>query len=319
MDDRLTTAFLVVVGVPASLVGYIFLVELILRWLPQRRVPRIRPLLWIAPALAFLAMFLVYPTLDTVRRSFMDRLSESYVGFRNYEYIITDSGVRGAIVNNVLWLIFLTLGAVGIGLVVAVLVDRVRYEAFAKTIIFLPMAISFVAAGVIWNFMYDFRPESGTLNAIATALGSDPIGWKSESPLNTFALIMVGVWMQVGFAMVILSAGLKSISNDLLEAARVDGATEWQTFRKITFPLLLPTIAVISTAVIIIALKAFDIVYVMTNGNFNTEVIANRMYKELFNFGHFGRASAIAVVLFLTIVPIMIFNIRRFREQEAIR
>jgi alpha-glucoside transport system permease protein len=319
MDDRWFTAFLVVVGVPVTLVGYIFLVELALRVLPQRRVARIRPLLWVAPALAFLAVFLVYPTLDTVRRSFMDRFSESYVGLKNYEYIVTDSGVRGAIINNALWLVFLTLGAVGIGLLVAVLVDRVRYEAFTKTIIFLPMAISFVAAGVIWRFMYDYRPESGTLNAIATGLGLDPIGWLSEFPLNTFALIMVGVWMQAGFAMVILSAGLKSISGDLLEAARVDGATELQIFRKVTFPLLLPTIAVVSTAVIIIALKAFDIVYVMTNGNFDTEVLANRMYKELFNIGHFGQASAIAVLLFLAIIPVMIFNIKRFREQEAIR
>lgn len=319
MDDQLTTAFLVVVGVPATLVGYVFLVELVLRWLPQRRVPRIRPLLWIAPALAFLAIFLVYPTLDTLRRSFMDRFSESYVGWRNYEYIATDPMVRDAIINNVLWLVFLTLGAVAIGLLVAVLVDRVRYEAFAKTIVFLPMAISFVAAGVIWRFMYDFRPESGTLNAVAAGIGVDPIAWLSEFPLNTFALILVGVWMQVGFAMVILSAGLKSISSDLVEAARVDGANELQIFRKITFPLLLPTIAVISTAVIIIALKAFDIVYVMTNGNFHTEVLANRMYKELFSIGHFGQASAIAVVLFLAIVPVMIFNIRRFREQEAIR
>ncbi|HLV58428.1 MAG TPA: sugar ABC transporter permease [Natronosporangium sp.] len=319
MDDRLTTAFFVVVGVPASLVGYIFLVELVLRLVPQRRVPRIRPLLWIAPALAFLAVFLIYPTLDTIRRSFMDRLSENYVGWSNYEYMWTDHAVRGAIVNNLLWLVFLTLGAVGIGLLVAVLVDRVRYEPVVKTVIFLPMAISFVAAGVIWRFMYDFRPESGTLNAIITGFGADPVAFFSEWPLNTFALIVVGVWMQVGFAMVILSAGLKSISNDLLEAARVDGATEWQIFRKVTFPLLLPTIAVISTAVIIIALKAFDIVYVMTNGNFNSEVLANRMYKEMFTFRHFGRASAIAVVLFLAIVPIMIFNIRRFREQEAIR
>jgi alpha-glucoside transport system permease protein len=320
MDDRLITAFVVVVGVPATLVGYIFLIEAILRAMPQRNVPRIRPFLWIAPALAFLGVFLVYPTLDTVRRSFMDRISENYVGFANYEYLVTNSDVRSAIFNNLLWLVFLTLGAVGLGLLVAVLVDRVKYEAFAKMIIFLPMAISFVAAGVIWRFMYDFRPESGTLNAIASALGKDePIGWLSTYPLNNFALITVGVWMQVGFAMVILSAGLKAISTELLEAARVDGATEFQTFRKVTFPLLLPTIAVISTAVIIIALKAFDIVYVMTNGNFDTEVLANRMYKELFNIGHFGQASAIAVVLFLAIVPVMIFNIRRFREQEAIR
>jgi alpha-glucoside transport system permease protein len=320
MDDRLITALIVVVGVPAALVGYILLIETILRWMPQRNVPRLRPYLWIAPALLFLGVFLVYPTLDTIRRSFMDRRSETYIGLANYEYLATNPDVRGAIVNNILWLIFLTLGAVCLGLLIAVLVDRVKYEAFAKTIIFLPMAISFVAAGVIWRFMYDFRPQSGTLNAIVTSLGKEePIGWLSTYPLNNFALITVGVWMQVGFAMVILSAGLKSISNDLLEAARMDGATEFQIFRKVTFPLLLPTIAVISTAVIIIALKAFDIVYVMTNGNFNTEVLANRMYKELFNIGHFGQASAIAVVLFLAIVPVMIFNIRRFREQEAIR
>jgi alpha-glucoside transport system permease protein len=320
MDDRLVTALLVVIGVPASLVGYIFLIELVLRALPQRHVPRIRPYLWIAPALAFLGVFLIYPTIDTIRRSFLDRFGENFVGLDNYVYLVTDPDVRGAIINNTLWLVFLTLGAVAMGLLVAVLVDRVRYEAFAKSIIFLPMAISFVAAGIIWGFMYDFRPQVGTLNAIATRIGFDePITWLSTFPLNTFALIGVGVWMQVGFAMVILSAGLKAISNELLEAARVDGATELQIFRKVTFPLLLPTIAVISTAVIIIALKAFDIVYVMTNGNFNTEVLANRMYKELFNVNHFGRASAIAVVLFIAIVPIMIFNIKRFREQEAIR
>lgn len=320
MDDRLITALAVVVGVPAALVGYILLIEMILRWLPQKRVPRLRPFLWIAPALLFLGVFLVYPTIDTIRRSFLDRAQENFVGLANYEYMVTTPGVLSAIFNNLLWLVFLSLGAVGIGLLVAVLVDRVKYEAFAKTIIFLPMAISFVAAGVIWRFMYDFRPETGTLNAIATALGRDePIPWLSTWPLNNFALIAVGVWMQVGFAMVILSAGLKSISNELLEAARMDGATEFQTFRKIVFPLLLPTIAVISTAVIIIALKAFDIVYVMTSGNFNTDVLANRMYTELFQIGHFGQASAIAVVLFLAIVPVMIFNIRRFREQEAIR
>jgi alpha-glucoside transport system permease protein len=319
MDDRLVTALVVVVGVPATLIGYIFLVEFLLRFLPQRRVPRIRPYLWIAPALAFLAVFLVYPTIDTIRRSFLDRAGESFVGLDNYQYLVTNPDVRGSLINNALWLVFLTFGAVAIGLLVAVLVDRVKYEALAKSIIFLPMAISFVAAGVIWGFMYDFRPQVGTLNAIATGLGADPVTWLSTFPLNTFALITVGVWLQVGFAMVILSAGLKAISNELLEAARVDGASELQIFRKITFPLLLPTIAVISTAVIIIALKAFDIVYVMTNGNFNTEVLANRMYKELFNVNHFGRASAIAVALFIAIVPIMIFNIKRFREQEAIR
>lgn len=319
MNNSLLTSGLVVIGVPAAVVGYILLIEFILRFLPGRIVPRIRPYLWIAPALAFLAVFLVYPTIDTIRRSFMDRYSEKFVGLANYEYVFGTKDVIGALVNNVLWLVFLTLGAVGLGLLIAVLVDRVKYEPVVKTIIFLPMAISFVAAGVIWRFMYDFRPEVGTLNAIAGVFDAGPIGWLSQSPLNTFALIAVAVWMQVGFAMVVISAGLKGIDSELLEAARVDGANEFQIFRKVIFPLLLPTIAVISTTMVIIALKAFDIVYVMTNGNFNSEVLANRMYKELFNIGHFGHASAIAVVLFIAIVPMMIFNIRRFREQEAIR
>ena len=319
MNNPLLTSGLVIIGVPAAVVGYILLIEFILRFLPSRIVPRVRPYLWITPALAFLAVFLVYPTIDTIRRSFMDRYSEKFVGLANYEYLFGSKDVITALVNNLLWLVFLTVGAVGFGLLIAVLVDRVKYEPVVKTVVFLPMAISFVAAGVIWRFMYDFRPEVGTLNAVAGAFNAGPIAWLSESPLNTFALIAVAVWMQVGFAMVIISAGLKGIDAELLEAARVDGATEFQIFRKVIFPLLLPTIAVISTTMVIIALKAFDIVYVMTNGNFHSEVLANRMYKELFNVGHFGRASAIAVVLFIAIVPMMIFNIRRFREQEALR
>jgi alpha-glucoside transport system permease protein len=319
MDDRILTAVIVVFGVPAALVGYILLVEAALRPFGTRMGQRIRPWLWLLPALALLIVFLVYPTLDTVRRSFMDRFSDDFVGFANYIYFFTDPGTLLSLRNNVLWLVFLTLGSVGLGLLLAVLVDRVRYETLVKSVIFLPMAISFVAAGVIWRFMYDFRPESGTLNAIVTATGADPVAWLSTQPWNNFFLIIVAIWMQTGFAMVILSAGLKSISTELLEAARVDGANEWQVFRKIIFPLLLPTIAVISTTVIIIALKAFDIVYVMTNGAFGTEVMANRMYKELFNFSQFGRASAVAVILFLAIIPVMLFNIKRFREQEAIR
>jgi alpha-glucoside transport system permease protein len=319
MDERLFTAVVVVVGVPAALAGYILLVETLLRGVGTRAASRVRPWLWLLPALAFLTVFLVYPTFDTIRRSFMDRFSEEFVGFANYEYFFNDAGTLGSLRNNLLWLVFLTLGSVGLGLVMAILADRVRYESIAKAAIFVPLAISFVAAGVIWRFMYDYRPETGALNAVVTAAGGDPFPWLSEFPINNFSLIVVGIWMQTGLAMVILSAGLKSINAELLEAARVDGANEWQVFRRIIFPLLLPTIAVISTTIIIFALKAFDIVYVMTNGNFDTDVMANRMYKELFNFSQFGRASAIAVILFAAIVPVMLFNIRRFREQEAIR
>ena len=217
----------------------------------------------------------------------------------------------------------LTLFATGFGMLVAVLVDRVRYESVAKSTIFLPLAISFVGAGIIWKFVYDYQPpgqpQTGVLNAALTAVGGQPVTFLQDAPLNTIWLIVVAAWVWTGFCMVILSAALKGISAELLEAARVDGASEWQVFRGITFPLLLPTMAVVSTTMIITALKAFDIVYVMTGGNFDTDVIALRMYKELFNFGQPGRASAVAVILLALIIPVMFINIRRFREQEAHR
>jgi len=181
------------------------------------------------------------------------------------------------------------------------------------------MAISFVAASVIWRLVYNFNPDVGILNAGLVAVGGDAIPWLTTTGLTTFALIVVGAWMQTGFAMVILSAGLKGISTELLEAARVDGANELQVFRGIMLPLLMPTIAVVATTIVIYALKTFDVVYTMTSGNFDTNVLANVMFQELFNNGQQGRAAAIAVILFAAIVPVMILNIRRFREQEALR
>jgi alpha-glucoside transport system permease protein len=187
----------------------------------------------------------------------------------------------------------------------------------------VPLAISFVAAGIIWQFMYQYqdpsRPQTGTINALIGIVGLGPHRWTQEQPINNFALIFIGVWMWTGFAMVILSAGLKGISTELLEAARVDGANELQVFRGIMLPLLMPTIAVVATTIVIYALKTFDVVYTMTSGNFDTNVLANVMFQELFNNGQQGRAAAIAVTLFAAIVPVMILNIRRFREQEALR
>jgi len=219
--------------------------------------------------------------------------------------------------------VLFTAITVGFGLLLAVLTDRVRYESVAKSVIFLPMAISFVAAGVIWKFMYDFRPpglpQTGTVNAALGALvpGFTPRPWLIEAPQNNLALIVAAAWAWTGFAMVVLSAGLKGISDDVLEAARVDGASEWQVFWRVMLPMLAPTIAVVATTMVITALKVFEIVYVMTNGNFDTDVLAFRMYKEMFSVRHFGRASAIAVVLLAAIVPVMLFNLRRFRQQEA--
>jgi alpha-glucoside transport system permease protein len=325
MDPRLGTALAVVIGVPAVLVGYIYLTEIALRFVSERNKARFRPWLWLLPALLFLGLFLVVPTILTILRSFQGAVAGAWVGLDNYFWFFGTPDALVALRNNLLWVVFLTLFTVGGGLIIAVLVDRVRYEQVAKSIIFVPLAISMTAAGVIWRFMFDYQSkgtaQTGTLNGILGAFGLGPISFLQVDTLalNTILLIIVMAWMWTGFAMVILSAALKGISSELLEAARVDGATEWRVFRHIVFPLLLPTVAVVSTTIVITALKAFDIVYVMTGGNFGTDVIANRMIKEMFTFGNFGHGSALAVILLLAIIPVMGLNISRFRAQEAIR
>ncbi|HEY6058819.1 MAG TPA: sugar ABC transporter permease, partial [Candidatus Limnocylindrales bacterium] len=229
MDERLVTAIVVVVGVPATVLGYILLTELLLRPLSPRVQPRLRPWLWLLPALLFLFVFLVYPTINTVVLSFQDKFSKNFVGLKNFEYFFTTGDTLTALRNNAIWLVLLTLFAVGGGLLTAVLFDRVRYESIAKSIIFLPLAISFVGASVIWQFMYAYRtpgePQTGTVNAVITLVpGFDPIAFLQDAPWNTVLLIVVAAWIWTGFCMVILSAALKGISAELLEAARVDGA-----------------------------------------------------------------------------------------------
>jgi len=280
--------------------------------------------LYIIPTLLILAFFLVYPAVNTLFLSFLDRKSELFVGLSNYIFAFTSKKMLYAFRNNLIWLIVFTAFTVSLGLILAVLLDRVRYESVAKSIIFLPMAISFVGAGVIWKFVYAYRPagspQIGILNAVlGKTLNLEPVGWLINKTVNNFALIFAGVWIWVGFCMVILSASYKGIPKELLEAARVDGANELQVFWRIILPVMKPTIAVVTTTMIINVLKVFDIVYVMTNGEFGTEVIANRMFKEMFHFRNFGHASAIAVILLVAIIPVMIVNIRRFREQEALR
>jgi alpha-glucoside transport system permease protein len=323
LASRLLMALVVVIGIPAATVAYVWVVEKVVGLLPFKARPRVRPWLWAGPALCLLTFYLIYPTINTAYLSLLNANSTAFVGLENYVYFFTSEATLIALRNNALWIIFFTLLTVTLGLLIAILFDRVSYESAAKALIFLPMALSFVAAGVIWKLMYDYqppaRPQTGTLNAIVVALGGDPVAWLVNRSTNNPALIWVGVWMWTGFAMVILSAGLKGIPTEIIEAARVDGANEWQILRRVTIPMLSSTVAVVATTMVIWALKVFDIVYVMTNGNFDTEVIANRMYKEMFNIRHFGHASAIAMVLLAAIVPVMLVNIRRFREQEAIR
>lgn len=323
--NRLLIAVIVIVGVPLATVAYVAAIEWLLARMSDRPRKRLRPWLWLAPAGLLLMFYLVYPALNTVYLSFLSARSTEFVGLDNYVFAFTNPNMLTAFRNNIFWLVFFTLCTVSFGLIIAVLADRVSYESAVKSLIFLPMAISAVAAGVIWKLMYEFepagRPQTGTVNAVLVAVLPDfqPQAWLVNPNTNNAALIIIGIWMWTGFCMVILSAGLKGIPVELNEAARVDGANEWQIFRNITIPLLQPTIAVVTTTMVINVLKVFDIVYVMTNGNLGTEVIANRMYKEMFNFRHFGRASAIAVVLLLAVTPVMLYNIRRFQEQEELR
>ena len=251
-------------------------------------------------------------------------MDKKLIGLDNYVYFFNSSDALGALWNNAIWLVLLTTLTVGLG------IDHrrparsgpLRIRSRNRSI-FLPLAISFVGAGVVWKFMYDYRPanetQTGTLNGLVAAAGGQPVPWLINAPGNTIALIVVAAWIWTGFCMVILSAALKSISSELLEAARIDGATELQVFRRTCCPCSRQRSRWSATTMIITSLKAFDIVYVMTNGAYDTEVIANRMYKELFSFGQPGRASAMAVVLLVLIIPVMLINIRRFREQERAR
>ncbi len=315
----LAIAILAVIIVPLVTVLYVVVVEWLIRGLSEKRRAQIRPWLWLLPAFGLLTAYLLYPMARTAVLSLMDRRSEAFVGLDNYLNLVGDDSFWQTIINTGLWIVFFTAITVAIGLLIAILADRVRYETTVKALIFIPMAISFVAAGVIWGFMYDFDPDIGTLNAGLGVVGVEGQSWLTEWPRNTFMIIIVGIWMWVGFALVILSAGLKGISTELLEAARIDGANEFQVFRNIILPLLAPTIAVVATTIVITALKTFDLVFVMTSGNFGTEVIASLFYRARFINGDAGTAAAVAVVLLLAIVPVMLINIRRFRAQEAMR
>ena len=299
------------------------------------RQGKLAPWLYLSAALIIMLLFIVYPTLRTVALSFRDRRGTRPASadcvpgqpcwgvLENYRYALTNPEMLQALRNNALWILLMVPGAVGAGLTFAALTDRVRYENVAKTIIFLPMAISFVGAGVIWKFVYYLEsgqgPQIGVLNAILTGLGGKPVAWLTNSNwmVNNVSLWIVGIWLWTGFCMTVLSAAIKDVPVEIIEASRVDGAGEWRIFWRIIIPLILPTITVVTTTMIINVLKVFDIVFVMTNGLNGTEVIANRMFK--FIVTDQGRSTAIAVLLILLTVPIMIFNVRRFREQEMMR
>lgn len=355
--------------------------------LPPRWSRRVRPWVFVGPALLFIFATLVVPTVRTVYLSLFDNRGDEFVGLDNYSTIFSDdsifnvsgagdiltsrllwvglvatvaalvlgrvagrrvgramdlgdqlplllltSGVilglfavftslRGVIWNNLWWVVAVTGIATGLGLAVAVLADRVKGEAIAKSLIFLPMAISFVGASVIWRFVYFFQPagveQIGLLNAVWVGLGGAPQAVLQSQPWNTFFLIVVLIWGQTGFAMVVLSAAIKAVPDELIEAAQVDGASESQVFWKVVLPQIRTTILVVVTTLVILVMKVFDIVKVMTNGEFGTNVIANEMFDQAFRFNSAGRGSALAVVLFISVLPVMLYNVRRVRQEAS--
>ncbi len=324
LGTRLLLAGSVTIAFPFALIGFLAAVEGGLKRLVRRwgRQGVFRPWMWMIPAFLFMGTVLVYPLIATIRLSFFDRYGEAFVGLENYRWAFTSRDVISVLSNTALWIVLLPVLTTILGLVVAVLTDRVRYERIAKSIIVLPTAISFVAAGVIWNFMYRFRPagtpQSGTLNALWVLVGGEPITWLVDSRTGNFGLIAIAVWMYLGFATLVLSAGVKGIPQELVDSAQVDGASEWQLFLRVKLPLLWPVVAIVLTTLFVWALKIFDIVFVMTNGHFGTDVIAHRVYHELFEAFHLGRGSVIAVLLFVAAFPIMVLNVRRVRRGSGV-
>lgn len=311
-------------GVAALYVVFNWIVEM----LPDQWTSRLQPFVFVGPALAILATYLAYPTVRSFWISLYDRLGPdggNFVGLENYLSVFTERVMREAFRNNLLfWILIATPLTVAFGLLVAILADRSRFERLSKSLIFMPMAISFVGASVIWNFIYEVKPpdstQIGLLNAVVTAFGGQAQAWTAWTdirPFNNLFLVIIVVWLQAGYAMVLFSAALKGIPEEILEAARVDGAKETQVFFRIMIPYIRGTIITVTTTVVIFTLKIFDVVWVMTGGQFGTEVIATQFYRQSFTAGNKGFGSAIAIVLLLAVIPVMIYNLRQFREQEA--
>jgi alpha-glucoside transport system permease protein len=303
-------------------VGGLALLYFVANWVVERLplvwTTRLQPYVFVGPAIVLLAWYLAVPTVRTFVLSLYNANSTQFVGLSNYQAVFTERIMIEAWRNNLLWIGVGTTLTVVFGLLIAVLSDRSRFEKTAKSLIFMPMAISMVGAGVIWKFIYDVNPNIGLLNAAVTSGGGQPQAWLSlVQPWNNLFLIVVVVWMQTGYAMVLLSSAIKSIPEELIEAARVDGATEIMIFFRIILPNISGTLLTVVTTIVIFMLKIFDVVMVMTGGQFGTEVIGVRFYREMFTNGNAGYGAAIAIVLLLAVIPVMAYNLREFSKRET--
>lgn len=322
MEQVVTTVIAVIVSLTA-MAGLFAGLNWLVDRRPEAEQARWRPWVFLGPAMVFLLGWLVIPAIRTIWISLFDRTSENVVGLDNVTWALTDGEMVAVLRNNVVWLVGVTVFSTGIGLLLAALADRMRSEKAITTLILMPMAISFAAASVVWRLVYAYRPagrdQIGMLNAAWTGLGQEPVAWLVQPPVNTFFLIVIMIWMLTGFAMVVLSAAIKGVPTELIEAARVDGATEVQIFRRITIPSIKGSIAVVGTITMVLALKVYDIVKVTTDGNVGTNVLANEMFEQSFRFGELGQGAALAVIIFVATIPAMFLLVRRVRRDEAVR
>lgn len=312
-------AFFAVLWGAAGIYSIYYSLNWVVEQYPDRWKRRVLPFIFVGPAVLLLGWLLFLPTLRTLYLSFFGEQSMDFVGLANYVAIFTDRTLGTALRNNLLWVFIGTAACVTMGLLIAVLADRSSFEKTAKAIIFMPMAISFVAAGVIWKFIYYYQPgheQIGLLNAWVVAFGGEPQAWISMlQPWNNLFLILILIWMQTGFAMVIFSAAIKGIPEDILEAARMDGAGEIRIFFQIMIPYVAGTLLAVTTTIVVFTLKIFDVVMVMTGGQYGTQVVATQFYRELFMNNNTGYGSTLAIVLLIAVIPVILLNLRQFRKQ----
>ena len=327
MTIKVLNALIAVIGGVAGAIVIYWLLNKLAEALPGKWEDRIKPYLYLLPALAAIGLYLIYPTIQTFIYSFANAQSTEFVGFDNYVNLLSSSNFQNTLFNTFLWILLAPAGAIVLGLLIATLADRLRPagEKLSKTLIFLPLAIGGVSAAAIWRFVYasnpSGQPQIGLLNGIVTGFGGEPVNWLqlSNFRFNTLLLIVMFLWLQAGFAMVLLSAAIKGVPTETLEAARLDGAGEGAIFFRIVIPQIRTTLITVFITVLIGVLKTFDIVYVMTNGRSKTNVIAVDFFNQLFTNRNNGNADAIVVMLLIVMIPILVFQIRQFRAEEAAR
>ncbi len=327
MGIKILSAVIAIIGGIGGAVIIFWILNKLTESLKVRWEDRVKPWVFAGPAILAIGVYLIYPAVVTFQYSFANADSTEYIGFQNYIDLFTDNGFLSVLFNNVLWIVLVPALTVVLGLGVAVLTDRLRPrgEKTAKTIIFMPMAISMVGAATIWRTIYDYQPEgtpqTGLLNAIRGLFNQAPVYWYGESTLhlNSLLLMVILIWAGVGYSMVLLSSAIKGVPEDTVEAGRIDGAGERRIFFSIVVPQIWPTVITVFITVLIGVMKVFDVVYVTTNGAFNTDVIGRRFYDELYTQGNNGYAAAIVVILMLAITPVLVYQVRHFRREEAAR